>query len=306
MRYYASWIARFISVDPLQFDYPHYTPFQYAGNKPISYIDLDGAEENDKVNQNIPRRKARNNNTGNLIIFVSDDITKEFIDENLLEREDGNSWDYIYVKNIREAAYWVDKGYGDINELVIRIHGSGGEDEIVGAEISDDPQKNDYVLSYRILEGILSGDYENHINTKHVKSFQKIGKHLTRNANVLVSACHIGSCEDYSRLFYEMIAGEKEINLYLNADISNVGGVINEGKPDEKFGVITDKDITSEEIPEKDRVGWFKVTKDDIRKVKGIMKLSKSGKIIDPERISPIKAKKIQEQKRRARAINIY
>ena len=45
MRYYAPWIARFIRVDPLQFEYPHYTPFQYAGNKPISYIDLDGAEE---------------------------------------------------------------------------------------------------------------------------------------------------------------------------------------------------------------------------------------------------------------------
>lgn len=45
MRYYAPWIARFISVDPLQFKYPIYTPYQYAGNKPISYIDLDGAEE---------------------------------------------------------------------------------------------------------------------------------------------------------------------------------------------------------------------------------------------------------------------
>ena len=45
MRYYAAYIARFISTDPLQFEYPYYTPFQYAGNKPISYIDLDGAEE---------------------------------------------------------------------------------------------------------------------------------------------------------------------------------------------------------------------------------------------------------------------
>ncbi|MDD3280736.1 MAG: LysM domain-containing protein [Bacteroidales bacterium] len=34
-----------LSVDPLQFKYPHYTPYQYAGNKPISYIDLDGGEE---------------------------------------------------------------------------------------------------------------------------------------------------------------------------------------------------------------------------------------------------------------------
>jgi hypothetical protein len=29
----------------LQFKYPHYTPYQYAGNKPITYIDLDGGEE---------------------------------------------------------------------------------------------------------------------------------------------------------------------------------------------------------------------------------------------------------------------
>ena len=37
-------VACFISVDSLQFKYPIYTPFQYAGNKPISFIDLDGAE----------------------------------------------------------------------------------------------------------------------------------------------------------------------------------------------------------------------------------------------------------------------
>jgi len=45
MRYYASWICRFVSVDPLQHKYPIYTPFQYAGNKPIRFIDIDGMEE---------------------------------------------------------------------------------------------------------------------------------------------------------------------------------------------------------------------------------------------------------------------
>jgi hypothetical protein len=44
-RYYGDWIARFISVDPLQHKYPHYTPYQYAGNKPVTFIDLDGGEE---------------------------------------------------------------------------------------------------------------------------------------------------------------------------------------------------------------------------------------------------------------------
>ena len=32
-------------MDPLARDYPWYTPYQFAGNKPIQFIDLDGAEE---------------------------------------------------------------------------------------------------------------------------------------------------------------------------------------------------------------------------------------------------------------------
>lgn len=43
-RYYASWLCRFVSVDALKDEYPFYTPFQYAGNKPVTFIDLDGLE----------------------------------------------------------------------------------------------------------------------------------------------------------------------------------------------------------------------------------------------------------------------
>ena len=38
-------LGRFLSVDPLTKDYPWYTPYQFAGNKPIWAIDLDGLEE---------------------------------------------------------------------------------------------------------------------------------------------------------------------------------------------------------------------------------------------------------------------
>lgn len=44
-RYYAAWTCRFISVDPLAADYPFYTPYNYAGNKPINKIDVDGMQE---------------------------------------------------------------------------------------------------------------------------------------------------------------------------------------------------------------------------------------------------------------------
>jgi RHS repeat-associated protein len=45
MRIYDPRVGRFLSVDPLTAHYPWYTPYQFAGNKPIQFIDLDGAEE---------------------------------------------------------------------------------------------------------------------------------------------------------------------------------------------------------------------------------------------------------------------
>ncbi|WP_298737551.1 RHS repeat-associated core domain-containing protein [uncultured Chitinophaga sp.] len=44
MRIYDPRVARFLSVDPLARGYPELTPYQFASNKPINSIDLDGLE----------------------------------------------------------------------------------------------------------------------------------------------------------------------------------------------------------------------------------------------------------------------
>lgn len=44
-RIYNPAIGKFLSVDPLTKDYPWYTPYQFAGNKPIGAIDIEGLEE---------------------------------------------------------------------------------------------------------------------------------------------------------------------------------------------------------------------------------------------------------------------
>jgi RHS repeat-associated protein len=44
-RIYDPRLGRFLSVDPLTKDYPFYTPYQFAGNKPIWATDMDGKEE---------------------------------------------------------------------------------------------------------------------------------------------------------------------------------------------------------------------------------------------------------------------
>jgi len=48
-RIYNPAIAKFLSVDPLTASYPWYTPYQFAGNKPIIAIDLDGLEEQIRI-----------------------------------------------------------------------------------------------------------------------------------------------------------------------------------------------------------------------------------------------------------------
>jgi len=47
MRIYDPRVGKFLSMDPLTKEYPHYTPYSFAGNKPIRYNDRDGEEESD-------------------------------------------------------------------------------------------------------------------------------------------------------------------------------------------------------------------------------------------------------------------
>ena len=44
MRVYDPRIGKFLSVDPLSPKYPELTPYQFASNRPIEGVDLDGLE----------------------------------------------------------------------------------------------------------------------------------------------------------------------------------------------------------------------------------------------------------------------
>jgi RHS repeat-associated protein len=47
MRAYDTRVGRFFSVDPIAAFYPYFTPYQFSGNNPIKFIDLDGLEQDD-------------------------------------------------------------------------------------------------------------------------------------------------------------------------------------------------------------------------------------------------------------------
>jgi RHS repeat-associated protein len=66
-RIYNAQLGKFLSVDPLAASYPWYTPYQFAGNKPIWAIDLDGLEEwYSTVNLNDPKSALKPTSYGPL------------------------------------------------------------------------------------------------------------------------------------------------------------------------------------------------------------------------------------------------
>jgi hypothetical protein len=61
MRAYDPRIGRFPSVDPLAKQYPWYSPYQYAGNKPVWKRDIDGLEEEDAKEGKVEREELERN-----------------------------------------------------------------------------------------------------------------------------------------------------------------------------------------------------------------------------------------------------
>jgi RHS repeat-associated protein len=97
-RYYAAWICRFVSVDPLQFDYTYYTPFQYAGNKPITFIDLDGLEPA----KNPTQKGIRENKAITVVVAIALGAVKHDVDRNLFS---SGSWttEGLSIKGIKSV-----------------------------------------------------------------------------------------------------------------------------------------------------------------------------------------------------------
>ena len=154
-RYYADWIGRFVSVDPLQDKYPHYTPYQYAGNKPVSYIDLDGLEEDD------PNKNNQIND------YYGDKKFDDFVNK-AIERF----------------------GFSDDIKLDIKLNYVDGE--FVGGSVSVSMNGVTKKIDYTTLEGFseISTTFDNEESNNYYNNFRNNGlkaikpTHYLRNDNL--------------------------------------------------------------------------------------------------------------------------
>lgn len=125
-------MAKFLSIDPLSPDYPWYTPYQFAGNKPIWAIDLDGLEEL------IYQESAKDYQQGiNAVVAADKYLTEQYASMTSPERshmkiyiaaesfmDESHPGAYgtasnltQYIHYYKKMSNWLDKTNKDITEL---------------------------------------------------------------------------------------------------------------------------------------------------------------------------------------------
>jgi len=114
MRIYDPRIGKFLSVDPLFKSYPWYTPYQFAGNKPISSIDMDGLED-------VDYRVVFKYDDGSALVKVSrsDASTSNSHDGNLRihNKDDGKTYTN-FEWNELNTLFGIDENTSDISNKV--------------------------------------------------------------------------------------------------------------------------------------------------------------------------------------------
>jgi RHS repeat-associated protein len=103
MRIYNPSLGKFLSVDPITAKYPELTPYQFASNRPIDGIDMDGLEYLDAKNPNIESVKENTDFTYEVKLdekHTIHNVTKENI----------NGSDYF---NLRQDMYYGKKGWSN-------------------------------------------------------------------------------------------------------------------------------------------------------------------------------------------------
>lgn len=137
-RYYAAWVGRFVSVDPLAASYAHLNPYNYAGNKPIGDLDIDGMQAT-----------GESENGGTPTLQTGDDkldaVANRIITDNdchivgILTEDNGVTT--IFVNDDIIAKYHPDAGFADKNDnpLVADDHGHLSPAQVDDGN-SDEPQ----------------------------------------------------------------------------------------------------------------------------------------------------------------------
>lgn len=189
LRIYDPRLGKFLSVDPLTASYPWYTPYQFAGNMPIKFIDLDGGE---------PKDPGKYNGEGA--------IAPQIVDGNTCEGTENNRWTWNSEK-------WDYTTFNVTNSELTSIFDKGKTESLKQVETSVNLTGSTFgINSKKSLAHFLS-----QAGTE-VGGFSK-GFDIEENLNYSVD----GLTGTFGKYFFNgtAVAGKLDANLYGRITIKN-------------------------------------------------------------------------------------
>ena len=244
-RYYAAWIARFVSVDPLQFDYSELTPYQYSSNRPITGLDIDGLEF---YNPNEVRIKIIDNE-----IHVNIDNFHSVTKENWKRRDSTISSpnnDIGWPTKLEEVLFpglpvnrelaTLDNSYQPFvdpaaNPSLIRKEGFKANNQIdrrVNGVIGTPKSKIKGLAGFTLILNAVNWGFDTFSSFSNLDDRNKVNEHLSTLHNTVFSivqqAIEIGgyipekyqNCEDLLAISSVILSG---VNPSNDIDIYNIG-----------------------------------------------------------------------------------
>ncbi|NJO02999.1 MAG: hypothetical protein HC880_16130 [Bacteroidia bacterium] len=281
-RLYNPALGRFLSVDPLAPDYPWYSPYQFAGDSPIFFVDIDGAEP-----------KPSDHNYGHYIIFGNEGAVKAINETHKLN----TNWIVFRMKTLENATSEISKlNASGIKAKIVYLqhHGSTAQAQLIGSDISLDNGLGSssnvvtgefidyYITNYRALskegkeESIKQlgrrlmgiGDKEPRVQDARelmqaVQNIEQIGNGIEDGGTLISAGCHCGELIDEYGNNYEDFNGDyakalsrlfnNRINILTNMDFTRGSSFTRDAEGNRQNFKFLDITRTSDNFYEK---GW--------------------------------------------------
>jgi RHS repeat-associated protein len=181
MRYYAVWLCRFVSVDPLQFKYPELTPYACCLNNPLRYIDPDGRDvwEINDDGRIVNRIKDK---TQDAFYMVAKDADGNY-QRTFTTDADGNktynsiSFDYGTVESQRSISFSPDGKTTDTYD-VYKVRGDNNGTQLFEFMSNNVSGSGTGVEISQAMTGIAGDKGLNFVTTGHMKATEPGMTHL--------------------------------------------------------------------------------------------------------------------------------
>ncbi|MEM9685899.1 MAG: RHS repeat-associated core domain-containing protein, partial [Bacteroidota bacterium] len=202
-RYYAAWLARFVSVDPLKDDYPQLNSYNYAGNKPITFKDIDGQQSpgDDKRppenKQSFMIKRDEDNNITSVSITTEKDIVRgengEIISSSVNTSTFTNVGDLLGSEELanlpgelidslaRELEPFLPE---DLNELLEYNPGNQILNSLLAARDANIRLRS-YIPQVKELPGRFLGDIDNARNLNDLEFAESLSREAVKTRNDL-------------------------------------------------------------------------------------------------------------------------